>query len=901
VAEPDRPGDPAAWARLSALLDEALDVPDAERQAWLAALADREPELAAQVAEFLTARDRASREGFMGVPALRSPSAAVAAHEDLTGTVCGPYVLDSLVGRGGMGSVWRARRQDGRYDGIAAIKLLSPAMLGADGEGRFRREGELLARLQHPHIAQLYDAGVTDDGQPYLVLEYVDGMHLDVWCREQQLDVPRRVRLFLDVLEAVAHAHARLIVHRDIKPSNILVDRQGTVKLLDFGIAKLLEEGSTVAGAALTQEGRQLLTPLYASPEQVSAGPVTTATDVYALGVVLFELLTGARPYRLSRESRGALEEAILTGDPLRPSSCATAPMERKLLRGDLDTILLKALRKDPADRYPTVTALADDLQAWLAHRPVRAQPDTLSYRVSRFVRRNTLGVAAGAAVLCAVLGGAGVSIWQARRAEAQRERAEEITRFITGIFTSADPYNGDGTTLTAAALLQQAAARVDSTLRGREDLQLELDRLIGASLASLQAYAAAEPILTSVAERFERKFGAHDPRALDARINLGGIYRFRGNLDAMDSVTTRVLKTLRSQPSPAPGVLVKALLDSVHLAIDRGKSAAALSAVREANELAQRLPASSDHRVEAAQMLAVTLESIGSDHEATLAAARRAVDITRERYGATATHPRVVDGQMAFGRSLGRVGQTREAIRVLRTADSAAVAGMGADAYMRAFIRRDLGSFELDLLHYGAALDEFTDAVRILRANGDSSSATLRVVQLDRAKTLVQWRRAAAALPLYGEALPALVRKWGADSPRLHVHQVAEALALTLAGDRAAASQRLQRLSRDTARMAPPVRARMYHVSGMLALAGGDGRLAMQHAERALAMLPDSQTVVRQRARAPVLVTLTEALTRVGDRQRAAAVADSARKAYATAGIDSLPDFIRAALLLAR
>lgn len=883
---------PEHWTRLSALVDEALALPVEARAAWLAQLAAVDAALAEQVAEFLASSDEASRDGFMRAPDVRSSPSGGAA-----GLVCGPYELESLIGRGGMGSVWRAHRRDGRYQGTAAVKLLSPSLLDKAGDGRFRREGEILARLRHPHIAQLLDAGVTAEGQPYLVLEYIDGVHLDVWCREQQLDLRRRVALFLDVLSAVAHAHANLVVHRDLKPSNILVDRAGSVKLLDFGVAKLIEDGAPDGGAALTQDGRQLLTPRYASPEQLTAGPVTTATDVYALGVVLFELLTGERPYRLARESRGALEDAIVTGEPLRPSACVSAPAQRRLLQGDLDTILLKALRKDPGERYATATALADDLAAWLERRPVRARPDSLGYRASRFVRRNVLGVTAATAMAVTVLAGATVALLQARRARAEQERAEEITRFVTGIFRDADPYNGDGTALTAIDLLTQAASRVDSTLRGREDLQLELSALIGGSLASLQAYAAAEPILFTVSRRQQARYGPTDLRTIESQINLGGLYRYRGDLDGMDSLMTQVLRALRASPTPNTSLLVRALIDSVHLAIDRGQAGAALISAQAADSLAAFLPDSNEHRVAAAQMLAVTLESVGRDHAASLAAAERAVQVTQAYYGGLASHPRVIEGQMVLGRAFARLGRTREAIRVLRSADSAAHISMGADGYTRAFIRGSLGNYELELLRHGAALAEYEEAARILRANGDSISVSAWILQLNLANTYVQWERGRTALPVYDRAIPALTREWGGGNPRLTGFRVAQAQALVQARQLDAAARLLDALASDTAAVAPAVRARFMQVRGMLALGQGRARDAVRLQEAALAAVPESDQVTSQRQRAQILANLSRAWRRAGDPARANQVAADARAAYARGGVDSLPAFIEESL----
>ncbi|HMS04007.1 MAG TPA: serine/threonine-protein kinase, partial [Gemmatimonadaceae bacterium] len=549
-------------------------------------------------------REQVSREGFLGGQAVPPPVTG-----GRSGAMCGPYVLEALIGRGGMGSVWRGRRTDGRYDATVAIKLLSSPMLGADGEKRFRREGQILARLRHPNIAQLLDAGISDDGQPFLALEYVEGEHLDQWADARGLSVRERVRLFLDVLRAVAHAHTNLVVHRDLKPSNILVDADGRVVLLDFGIAKLItdEEGGPVA-TQLTREGAQVLTPRYAAPEQVTGGEVTTATDVYALGVVLCELLSGESPYRTPRASVGALEDAIVTGDPVRPSDLAPV-VRRKVLRGDLDTIVLKALRKIPSERYATVTALADDLEAWLDGRPVRARPDAFGYRAARFVRRHALAVGATAAVFVAVLGGAGVALWQARVARAEAERAEEITNFITGIFREADPYERSEATLTAPELLQQAYARVQTSFADRPTLRFELTWLIGSSLANLQEYAAAEPVLFDAAAQADSLFATTDPERLKAQAALGGLMRYRGQLDRMDSLLTATLVTLRGMPEPPLPLLVTTLVDSAHLAIDRGNAPAAIAPARAADSLAAFFQDSAlDQRVAAAQVLAIAL-----------------------------------------------------------------------------------------------------------------------------------------------------------------------------------------------------------------------------------------------------------------------------------------------------
>ena len=334
-----------------------------------------------------------------------------------------------------MGSVWLAQRSDGRFEGRVAVKLLNASLVGRAGGERFRREGSILARLVHPHIARLLDAGVSEWGQPYLVLEHVDGQHIDRYCDDRRLDVDARLRLFLDVAEAVSLAHANLVVHRDIKPSNVLVGKDGQVRLLDFGIAKLLEEGDEAGlETALTREGGRAFTPEFAAPEQLTGGVVTTATDVHALGTLLYLLLAGAHPAGAARSNPAQLLKAIVDTQPRRPSEAATAADAaarstsveglRRELRGDLDTIVAKALKKDAAERYPSVDAMAADIRRFLAHEPIGARPDTFGYRAAKFVRRHRIGVAlAGLAMIAALAGTLGHPVAGERGAPAAGRR----------------------------------------------------------------------------------------------------------------------------------------------------------------------------------------------------------------------------------------------------------------------------------------------------------------------------------------------------------------------------------------------------------------------------------------------------------------------------------------------
>ena len=419
---------PERWPIVSPYLDRALDFADVgERSAWLASLRDRDPELATDVEALLQQHQASRDERFLERPIVAGPMIELGA-----GAPLGAYTLVAPIGGGGMGTVWLAERSDGRFERRVAIKLLNRLMVG--DQERFRREGRILARLAHRHIAQLLDAGISSAGQPYLVLEYVDGDPIDRYCDDRRLDVHARLRLFLEVCEALAHAHASLIVHRDLKPSNVLVTRDGHVKLLDFGIAKLLESDSDTA-TSLTVDGAAAMTPAYAAPEQITGQPISTATDVYALGVLMYELLTGRHPVGSRSQSPADLVNAIVHAEPARPSEVVSSARLRRALRGDLDTIVGVALKKAPAERFASVMTLADDVRRHLRHEPIHATTDSIAYRGRKFLRRNRLAVAA----ICAVVASLSVGLYVANRQRGVAERRFALVRGLANTLFDID------------------------------------------------------------------------------------------------------------------------------------------------------------------------------------------------------------------------------------------------------------------------------------------------------------------------------------------------------------------------------------------------------------------------------------------------------------------------------
>jgi len=622
--------DAATWARLSPLLDEALDLPPLERVAWLAALQAHSLEDAAVLQGLLERHEAAGREDFLAGSA-RAGTALNAA--TAAGHRMGPWTIEGPLGEGGMASVWLARRSDGRHDGQAAIKLMHGRLHGTQASQRFEREGRILARLEHPHIARLLDAGVASDGdggQPYLVLELVRGEPIDRHCDTGRLGVDARLALFDDVLAAVAHAHTHGVIHRDLKPGNILVATGGTVKLLDFGIAKLMDDEAGAAGApALTRDGGRALTPEYAAPEQLRGEGVTTATDVYALGVLLYQLLSGrhptapgggtaaevargtldSEPPRLSRAVTLALTQGSEGNDASdRPAGASvvvaaslrdTSPERlRRALEGDLETIVAHALRKLPAERYPTVAAFAEDLRRHCAHEPVLAQPDTLGYRSRKFVRRHRGAVAAGTLTLMAIVAGVAGTMWQAHRAQIEALRAKEqrdvalekmadsqdIAKLLS-LITTAIPDKG----LFTRESLMDAAVRA---VQARPDLEARRKANMLLALSESVWYAGRDLDLTlRLSRQAHDLVKDHDNPAVraSAACPLAAQLSQKGQAAEAEALITASLGALGDAPRQV-AARISCLIYASDLAIDQNLGAQALLRIEEALTLLPRL-----------------------------------------------------------------------------------------------------------------------------------------------------------------------------------------------------------------------------------------------------------------------------------------------------------------------
>jgi len=548
--------DPGRWERVTEAFGRLSDLSTTERAAALKVLATTDAAIHDDVASLLLSNDavgdRFDQPIFAADPAeFDQPS--------LSGRRIGPYVIIREIGRGGMGAVWEAQRADDQYQKRVAIKMVA---MGRDTESmlrRFRVERELLARLAHGNIATLLDGGVTEEGQPWFAMEYVEGEPITTWCASHKLNVRQRVELFRQVCAAAQYAHEHLVVHRDVKPGNILVATDGTVKLLDFGVAKLTE--SDGADGGLTGTAGVALTAAYASPEQLRGESVSTASDIYSLGVVLYELLTGTRPFSsvpdalLERTanppSRAVTSEAVIAmgGDGVRQIAQA--------IEGDLDAVVLMALRPQPERRYRSVQQLSDDLQRALDGHQVSARPDTLGYRFATLVRRNRAAAMLAAVSLLALVGATVVSFREAAAARAERDRAvletartRQVTQFFQEVLSSARP-DRQGGNVTIVQAIDSAIARTDTAFADQPDLRAALKLTLGATLANMFLYKPAKPLLED-ALRLRRTLDGDTPSMdkVDALFNLAAIEAEVGDAGRAESLY-RASLTMRGKLTP--------------------------------------------------------------------------------------------------------------------------------------------------------------------------------------------------------------------------------------------------------------------------------------------------------------------------------------------------------------
>ncbi|URI06734.1 serine/threonine protein kinase [Aquincola tertiaricarbonis] len=743
----------ADWPAVSDLLDEALALPPMRREAWLDALAGPEARHRDTLRALLATQAEIETGDFLGaLPPLPATEATAGA---VPGAIVGPYRLVSQIGRGGMASVWLAERVDGLVKRPVALKLPAVAW-GEAFATRLVREREILAGLAHEHIARLYDAGVDAQGRPYLAMAYVDGQPIDAYCRQHQLPLKARVALLLQVMAAVAHAHGRLVVHRDLKPSNILVTAEGQVSLLDFGIAKLLQDGELTQETALTRLGGHALTPDYASPEQIRGEPLGTATDVYSLGMVAYELLAGRLPYRLPRGGSAELLQAIDQVQLPRASQVAAEePQGRahaRALQGDLDAILHRALKPRPEERYGSVDAFAQDLRRWRDGEPVQARPDSLAYRTGKFIARHRLQVGAGAVAVVALLAGSGVALWQAREARAQAElalteaaTARSVQAFLESVFMTNTGHQDDpeaARRTTARELLDRGAARIERELADVPEAQLRLNQTMQEMYIHMGLNERATALQRRSLALAMRLHGADSAQAIEARTSLGKSLiemnqrdEGREQLLAAEAASQRV-------PGLDPGLRMTIDQTLSFLFINEDPVRAADLAARAA-QVARQLPPSQD-TLNALQMLGETSFKLGRLPEAEAALREAAAQIER--------HPDLGGGALpvvlaTLGTTQAKRGRPQEALDTLQRAQ--AQARHLGDPYSQHIVAQKLISAHTENSQAAEALALGTAEVAWARGAGADFGALPLLLVGHQARALVAHGEPAAALAL--------------------------------------------------------------------------------------------------------------------------------------------------------
>ena len=777
--------DPQRWLRVSGHLDRALELAPQEREACLAELRATDPEAAADVEAMLAEHRLLSAEGFLDASASVQPPSP-----PFAGVTIGAYTLVSPIGHGGMGTVWLATRSDGRFEGQAAVKLLNTALVGRAAEERFKREGTILARLAHPHIGRLIDAGVTSAGQPYLVLEHIAGRHIDRYCNEERLGIEPRIRLLLDVLSAVAHAHAHLVVHRDLKPSNVLVTADGQVKLLDFGIAKMLESNDPANDpSALTMEGGLLLTPKHAAPEQVTGGRITTATDVYALGVLLYELLSGAHPTRVDARTPAEFVRAITGTEPTPLSSAlrdatepeavtrvaderATTPERlRRMLRGDLETILGKALKKNPAERYASAAEFGDDLRRFLNDEPIAARPDATVYRAAKFARRHRHVLAAGVAVFVLVAAVVAFYTVQLRaerdRARLQADKAAKVSELLTGLFTGADPYRTpDDKDPTVQNLLDSGAERIGRELADQPELQAEMFTVIGRTYERMGLHDKALPLLERALATGRRALGPEHVHIAQSLNDLGVLHRDDGHLAAALPLLEESLAMRRRLLGPEDKDVAVTLVELGRDLDDLGRVGEAEQHFREALRIRRKL-FGEEHRETATSKneLGLLLWRRGDLVEAE-PLMRENVATSRRTLGAS--HPNTATGTANLALLLISKGDAAGAEKLLRESLANVRRELGPAHPQTTLTLNNLAAAIEVQGKFGEAQSLLEEGLRSARATLPEDSPTVLVFAANLARVRLARGDAAAAESSLRQVLTTRQRLYPADEWRI-------------------------------------------------------------------------------------------------------------------------------------
>ncbi|MGI9199603.1 MAG: protein kinase domain-containing protein [Woeseiaceae bacterium] len=668
------------WEVLNTAFAEAIQLQGNARAEMLAKFASEHPQLEQQLLDLLAA-DSEHDEHLQNVVADSARTLAESADDPWINRTVGSWTIRSRIAAGGMGVVFLAERSDDEYQHTAALKIMTAQLLAKDAVTRFRAERQILASLNHPNIAKLLDGGSTEENLPYLVLEYIDGLPIDKYCDENRLDIRQRLQLFRNVCAAVDYAHRNLVVHRDLKPSNILVDVDGTPKLLDFGIAKLLEDGQHNQTIAVTRQGMRAMTPEYASPEQVRGEPISVATDVYALGVLMYRLLTGQSPYGSTLPSASEYEKAIVDTDPPKPSTVVTQaqPGEvgeqrstsidklRRRLQGDLDNIVLMALQKEPERRYASAADFSADINRYLLDEPVHARGDHWLYKSRKFVVRNTKGLLLTAAVFVGVV--SLVTFYTFKLAD-ERDKAnlaaaesEQVAEFLSNLFASASPHLAKGEAITAIDILEQGGEQIDA-LDDQPQLQARLYQRMASSYTALGETGRSIPMLRKSIDAQEQMQPRDEAAIANALHDLAEAYRQSGQLQLAEEKMRQALQYRINHYGPEHGLIGYTYARLGVILDDDRRFEEALALQRQGLQIMIDF-GDGEHRaaIDIRGNMVNALGSLGQYEEA-LPLMREVVALSRQAIGDMA--PNTVIRSSGLARDLTILGEYEEAVEIL-------------------------------------------------------------------------------------------------------------------------------------------------------------------------------------------------------------------------------------------